>query len=230
MNSEPLTIAERAKELEVSIKNKKVPISFIKSNVFTSYFLPDVVPTAQKRWEAEGVNFGDNWRKYYLIPFQATKSTKLQSLQFRIVHRYFPTRRFLCVRNVVDDPFCDNCGEVETLEHYFFECITVKTFWDELMTILNAKLPPRKGIVLSCYNVIFGGLGYSQVVNLIILVAKQFITRERAREGIINISLFRPCILSAFNMDKTAAFQNQNMARFKERWAAFITEAGSLDL
>lgn len=31
-------------------------------------------------------------------------------------------------------------------------------------------------------------------------------------------------------MDKTAAFQNQNMTRFKERWAAFITEAGSLDL
>ena len=84
--------------------------------------------------------------------------------------------------------------------------------------------------MLACYDVIFGGLAYSQVVNLIILVAKQFITRQRAREGIISISLFRPCILSTFNMDKTAAFQKQNMARFKERWAAFITEAGSLDL
>ena len=69
-------------------------------------------------WTAEGIEFGDDWHKVYEMAFQVTGSTRLQS----IVHRYFPSREFLYTRRVIEDPLCDNCGEVESLQHYFFEC------------------------------------------------------------------------------------------------------------
>ena len=61
-------------------------------------------------------------------------------------------------KNVIDDPFCDNCGETETLVHFFFECAEVRTFWDQLTRILNSRLPPGKRIILTRSEVIFGGI------------------------------------------------------------------------
>ena len=110
--------------------------------------VPYSIPTAQKRWETDGVNFGNNWDKVYERPFKVTTSTKLQSLQCKITHIFFPTRIFLCVRTIVEDPFCDNCGIVETIEHYFFQCEEVNVFWKELACTLNTKLPSR--VSLSC--------------------------------------------------------------------------------
>ena len=89
VNSQPLTIGEREKEVQVMISTKEVPISCVKTSFFKTLYLPKTTSTARKRWEAEGVNFVDNWREIYLIPFKATKSTKLQSLQFRILHGTF---------------------------------------------------------------------------------------------------------------------------------------------
>ena len=31
--------------------------------------------------------------------------------------------------------FCESCGEIETIEHYFFNCEQVEEFWRELGTI-----------------------------------------------------------------------------------------------
>ena len=101
--------------------------------------LPYNKPTAQSRWEQEGVDFGERWIHIYRIPFEVTTSTRLQTLQYRIVQRYFPTRRYLYSRRVIDDPFCDDCGLVDSLYttkeiviyHYFFECHEVREFWNE---------------------------------------------------------------------------------------------------
>ena len=94
---------------------------------------------------------------------------------------------------------CDNCGEVETLIHYFFDCVEVRNFWIELTNMLNARLPPRKRIWLTRYKVIFGDVKYSQAINVIILLAKQFIYTQRIREGLMNVTLFSPCVRNTFN-------------------------------
>jgi len=39
-----------------------------------------------------------------------------------------------------DSPLCYFCGEeIETLEHFFFFCERVRTFWKELNTILKSQ-------------------------------------------------------------------------------------------
>ena len=66
-----------------------------------------VIPSSQRRWVSNGIDF-DKWEMVYKRAFKTTASTKLQSLQYRVIHRYFPMRRFLHTRQVVSDPFCDN--------------------------------------------------------------------------------------------------------------------------
>ena len=54
-------------------------------------------PAAVSRWEYYGVR-PESWRGIYEIPYKSTKSTRLQSLHFRIINRFIPTRKYLCTR------------------------------------------------------------------------------------------------------------------------------------
>ena len=43
---------------------------------------------------------------------------------------------------------------------------------------------------------------FSKVLNSIVLLAKQFITRQRAQERAVNVSLFRSCVRNEFHMER----------------------------
>ena len=210
------------------IKGKEVPLSFVKSSFLYTLQLDESTPTAQRRWEAEGFDFGRNWGRIYSMPFRISTSTKLQSLQYRILHRYWPTRRYLCIRKVVDDPFCESCGEIETLEHCLFHCTEVQYFWNELVEVLNSKLPRYRHVVLALRDVIFGGLTNSSIVNMILLVAKQFVLQQRYHDGALSVVIFRQHLLKNFNFEKTNAFALSKLEKFKQRWRPFVTDSNTL--
>lgn len=90
----------------------------MKSSYFYSCLLTDQTPAAQLKWVDHGIDFQDRWENIDSLPFKITASTKLQSLRYRITHRFFPTRRSLNTRHVIDKPFCGECDEVDSLEHF----------------------------------------------------------------------------------------------------------------
>ena len=205
LGSRCLAVAERMEEPQLIINGKEVSINKLRPSFFYAMLVPYSIPTAQIRWEADGVNFGDRWSKVYQRPFQITASTKLQSLQYKVTHRFFPTRRFLCIRGVVDDPFCDNCGDVESIEHYFFLCEQVKEFWKELENTLNKKLTGMNRLNIQCYDALFGAENCSEVINFIILLAKQFIVQQHYQDMPICYRAFLPMLMRNFDMEKMMA-------------------------
>lgn len=202
----------------------------IKPSFYYSRHLSESISTAQRRWQEEGIDFGDNWQKVFSIPFDVTSSTRLQSLQYRILHRFFPTRRYLCIRTVVDDPYCDECGEEDTIQHYFMRCHAVQQFWDSLVSLINRKLPARNRLELSFVNIIFGCPKASKIVNVIILLAKQCIVTQRARGCNVSLPAFMICFKKMFEMEKYNAHRNQRMEMFVERWKYFMSRSGDFDL
>ena len=64
-----------------------------------------------------------------VFPYESTAETYLQSLQFRIIHRYFPCRYNIHLWNIVGDNKCEFCNDGDTLSHYFTECDSVVQFW-----------------------------------------------------------------------------------------------------
>ena len=216
-------------EPQLIMNGTAVSISKLRPSFFYGMLVPYSTPTAQLRWEADEVNFGDKWSKVYKRPFQITASTKLQSLQYKITHRFFPTRRFLCIRGVVDDPFCDSCGDVETIEHYFFICEQVRKFWKELETSLNKKLTETNRLNIQCYDVLFGSENYLDVINFMILLAKQFIVQQHYREALIRYQAFLPMLLRSFDMEKMMARTEDAKEMFRNRWSPYITMRNNVD-
>ena len=75
-----------------------------------------------------------DWDQINVIPYECTSETYLQSLQFRIIHRYFPCKYNLKLWNVEYSRRCNSCNQVDTLCHYFAECSLVCDFWKYLKT------------------------------------------------------------------------------------------------
>ena len=81
-------------------------------------------------------------------------------------------------------------GGVETIEHYFFSCEHVKAFWRQLEIELYKYLPTREKLTFTCTTVLFGASQISNVVNFIVLLAKQFIAQQRYQDTEIGTEIF----------------------------------------
>ena len=123
-----LTVQERREDPMIETNVKQMPLTNLKSKFFYNELVSCRAPTAQERWVAEGADFDEYWHKVYEMAYKVTVSSRLQSLQHIIIHRYFPNLRFLYTKQVIDGPFCDNCGEIDTIQHYSFECSYVRKF------------------------------------------------------------------------------------------------------
>ena len=127
------------------------------------------------------------------------------------------------MRGIVDDPFCDNCGEIDTIEHYFFLCGQVEMFWKELENVLNRKLEDCDRLQMTCNDVLFGNSNFSIVVNFLILLAKQFIVNQHYQDTPIVVNNFLPRIVNNFEVERCMARHRRQIDKFRERWTPFIT-------
>ena len=90
-------------------------------------------PTAEKRLEY--YNFQrDDFSKIYLLPFKATKETKLIMFQYKINHSPYliSTNSLLYKLKTVSSPHCPFYPAIhQTVTHLFVECVQASTFWSE---------------------------------------------------------------------------------------------------
>ena len=124
----------RNEPYEIMIGNKKIIAKNVSSKLFYLDLLSKRDPRAQTRWEDAGYDI--NWTQVYKLPYKCTAATKLHALQYRILHRYIPTHRFLYTRGVTDSDVCRKCSCSDTLEH-FFGCSEVKLLWRYANKITN---------------------------------------------------------------------------------------------
>ncbi len=61
-----------------------------------------------------------------------SRETKLQSLQFKIVHRIIPCKKWLHDQKVINSPSCKMYKEekVDDITHHFIECCGLNNFWN----------------------------------------------------------------------------------------------------
>ena len=100
-------------------------------------------PTAcQEKWHKDinlPLNESINWKVAYQTSFKCTKSTKLITFNFKLLHRQLPTNSFLKKVGLRDDDKCTFCHkEIENLIHLFWRCKKTKEFWDSLFKWLKS--------------------------------------------------------------------------------------------
>ena len=81
--------------------------------------------TSIPKWRDKGYIFSQtDWNKIFELPFKSIKESKLQWLQFQILHRIIPTNDYLYKLKKVNSPLCTFCKtEIENTDHLFLSAL-----------------------------------------------------------------------------------------------------------
>ena len=75
--------------------------------------------------------------------FKYIKETKLQEIQWKIIHNIFPTNILLTRMGIKNSEKCEFCGEKDHVEHYFFSCKRNENFWKDVNQIITNNTATR---------------------------------------------------------------------------------------
>ena len=204
-----------------------VEMKHMRVKTWTQMLTPTVLPSAWRRWEAEGFG-GVNWTKVCKIPYECCFSTKLQALQYRVLHRFVPTQKFLHYRRIAESPDCVCCGERDTLVHFIFECAAIHKLWNDVQQYLNGKMFGRCG-PLTLKDVVFGRERGPNIINLVILVCKQFIYQFKMQGKYdINIHGFMNMLHTQFAAERAVALRSGQLGRHNKKWFCLLNGEGHM--
>ena len=199
-----------------SYNGKLLPIS--KANSKTAYiFFRDTnekIPSCNRKWleqfpHLNEKSLSDNFKRIFLM----TKETKLQSFQYKVLHRYIQCRKKLHEMTIVDNPNCEHCGASDTIIHFFVDCDYVAQFWNTLQDWINAVYRDNN-LLFSAENIIFGIDGeteISKVINYISLIAKYFIYTNRLKSNhALDPMTFFSILKFKLRIEKNISMKNKN--------------------
>ena len=189
---------------------------------FTS--LLSMVPTCEQKWSKYLEMEGMCWQDIYTIPFTVTRETYVQSFQYKILHRFYPCNYTLSNWYKDHSPTCSYCDDIDFLEHYFFECIELKGFWQSVEYWWKSTLSVT--FKLKSCNVIFGIVNSFQdpiidIINYCILYAKYYIHLKKTKKECIFFPDLVKLIKDKLHTEKVLCIMNNVEDNFEKRWTFF---------
>lgn len=188
------------------IKHLKKPNKFFYHNA-----LEQVVSRAisHEKWE-QSLEATFMWKDIHTIPFKATKETKLRQLQFQILHRIFPTNKWLYKTKLITTPNCTFCLIYqETLEHLFWECTKVKSLWLNLGTWLEDRnIIQTNTQIFNKKSILLGDPNQPHYIEHIKLITKSYIYRMKLSGNQLNIQALTSSIKLKMSIEKMYNDQN----------------------
>ena len=68
------------------------------------------------------------------------KETKLRALAWKVLHNIYPTNILLYKMKLSPSQNCQTCGEIDFVEHFFYNCTRVQPLWVEISKDINVSL------------------------------------------------------------------------------------------
>ena len=189
--------------LFVKLENVKKNVNMVQCRDYYNYFITskDIKPHSQKKWCESFPKLisvdTSIWNRIYTLTYCITRETKLQSFQYRIIHRILPCNKWLNDIKILESNICNFCDEIDTIQHFLIECKCLDQFWDSFSLWWNRMSPVtiENMIDLSEFKecVIFGFPGNEDIVtvlNLCVLLAKYCIYIQKIVKNRSNIDLY----------------------------------------
>lgn len=127
------------------------------------------------------VNNSTEWQEICERNFSSTRETKLQSLQFKVLHRVVPCGVHLKHLRIRETDECPSCKQRDSVVHFFFHCHLVQSFWRQVCAWFKSsvelyldQLTPKEvmfGLPRQCHK--------SGVINFILMQVRFFIYRQK---------------------------------------------------
>ena len=182
----------------------------------------DVLWNKCTQWEETlqlSIDF-DGFRKSFNNIILVTNVPKLCSFQYHLMHRAIITNIHLKHWKKCEIDTCSfGCADRETYSHLFVMCEKVQNLWiqiDEMMEDFS-KDPITFNIENVLWNLIIPN-NPKHVKNLICLITKQYIYRQRCLQKHLTFYKLRSIIYSTRNMEKYIAIKNNKVVKFNKKW------------
>ena len=203
------------------ILSKPLSCKILYQELLTRQKLP--CSTAEKRFEY--YNFQrDDFSKIYLLPFKATKETKLIMFQYKIIHHILFTNSLLYKLKKVSSPHCPFCPAIhQTVTHLFVECEQASIFWSEfqnwILQLCNLQL------VLSAQDVIYGIIRQLNppclALNQLIILGKYFLYVNALNTEKSTVIDFKRLVQDEIELEKYIAVTSGQQKLFFAKWQNF---------
>ena len=180
-----------------------------------------VIPTSVRRW-TETFEIDDyDWPSIYKQPYIATRETKLQSFQYKIINRIVVCQKWLHDQKVVDSPYCLRCNEnkKDDIIHHFTECKEVNVFWNHLEKWWNRTA--ENNIKLTKKHIIFGFYYDNfefECINCVLLIAKWHIQKQVYLEHRIDFFDFLVTLKQHLQIERYICISSDKLNKFNKKW------------
>ena len=187
------------------------------------FLVKDVIePNCCGKWKERLVS-EVYWKKTFQM-VKKIKDVKLKWFQMRLIHRIIGTNVILQKMNIVDSDKCSFCHlEKESIQHIFWKCQHVQTFWDAFEKFVNEKCE-IVNLHLTEIVVLFG-CGHQfksdDIFDLILLLAKFFIYKCKCENKLPQIQHFICYLRNRFVIEKYVSYINMSHQQFTMQWLLY---------
>ena len=94
-------------------------------------------------------------QSFFTLSIRATKETKLRALHFKLIHNIYPHNVLLQKMGIKTTNKCDNCNEIDFIEHMFVTCNRLKLYWAYVQRLIETKILNNK-MTLDTPTALFG--------------------------------------------------------------------------
>ena len=140
-------------------------------------------PPTVENWWSRRLNSDFN-QQCWALPFQVTKETRLQALQWKILMNIYPTAITLNRMKINNSDQCMHCNSRDTIEHFFFLCPKLSRFWIYVENTISFHVNHR--ISLQWKDAILGVTSHDSLsrqklnlFNLILLISKLSVSKYK---------------------------------------------------
>ena len=184
-----------------------------------------IIPTAQLKY-SEKYNYQLDWKEIYRIPFRVSVDSRSREFQFKVLHRYLATNKFLHKIGLVPSSLCTFCErEGESTEHLLIECDYSNKFWQDLINWFN--MIDIKVKALSESDKIFG-LWKREVdfhlLNHFLILTKQHIYSCHKKGYLLSLKAHLTIVASIYQIETTIAESNGKQTFHDAKWKKFLAQ------
>ena len=165
------------------------------------------------------------WSKIFLLPKKTTKDTKLRWFQYRLLHRILPSNTYLKKIGIKNDDKCGFCNhDVEDINHLFWHCEKVQTFWNDFIDWIHSNCIHTQYLNLDLQLVLFGFRKNNKTdkgFDLLLLLAKFYIYKCKLKNVPLSLAHFKNEAKSRYKIEKCIAYTSCNFERFSKTWLLY---------
>ncbi len=199
-------------------KNKNIN-KYIYQNMLAK--IKDTHTELETKWKVILNNENIELTEHFTLLHKYIKGTTLKNLQYKILHRIYPTNKSLYKMKIINYNRCSICQTVESLEHLLFECIVVKNLWYKIFEELDLG-HKFQNFEFTRATVTLGYVNHDNIyisgINTFIVLIKQYILNCKNNNKKISFLAAKNFLIYHSRIQKSV-FRNMNMEwAFLEEW------------